>query len=191
MTNYLLPWIALTAQLPYETKDPFNTFMAFCMSIGSPAMITYSLMITLFNRGWIHTKFERLIKRTEESPVADRYPAYNDRVVALQYLLAEAQQVSLRATQTRFWLSSLVVSPQNQLWWTKLETRLHRSRRGFTYSLVAQILLVAFVWLLTIISSFLAALGNITTALQIAAATLWIWLVCIIFERSLERSDSE
>jgi hypothetical protein len=137
-------------------------------------------MITLLNRNWIQTKFWPLVRRAEKSTVDARYRGYSKRIQAALYLLLESQQVSLRVSQIDFWLSSLVVSPRNQEWWEKLKTRLKGSRRGFTPSLVAQMTLAAFSWLFTIISSFLAAVGNATTALQIAAATLWIWLVCSI-----------
>jgi hypothetical protein len=180
MTNYFLPWIALTAQLPFENASPKDAFIGFCLALGSPALITYSLMITLLNRNWIRTQFQPLIEAVEDPTVREKYGGFDKRIEAALYLLLEAQQVSLRASQVKFWLSSLIMSPRNQDWWEKLKGRLKGSRRGFTYSLVAQILLAAFVWLFTIISSLLAAIGNATTALQIAAATLWIWLVCNI-----------
>lgn len=175
MTNYYLPWLALAAQLPYENGSTWNTFMAFCLSLGSPALIAYSLMITLLNRIWVHDHFAGLIERAKK--VADRCKSYGERIEAVLYFLKEAQQAPLRATQVQFQLASLVVLPQNQHWWKSLAERLEHSRRGVTFSLVAQILLAAFVWLFTIISSFAAAFGDSTTALQIAAATLWIWLV--------------
>jgi hypothetical protein len=98
----------------------------------------------------------------------------------LLYLLAEAQQVPLRVTQVDHWLVSLVLAPENQNWWKNLTKRLEQSRRGISFSLVAQILLALFVWVLTIISSLLAATGKTTSALQIAAATLWVWLVRVL-----------
>lgn len=38
-TNYLLPWLALTAQLPFETGDDeiLPTVMSFCYAVGSPS----------------------------------------------------------------------------------------------------------------------------------------------------------
>jgi hypothetical protein len=177
MTNYLLPWIALTAQLPAENGTPFDVFMSFCLSLGSPALITYSLMITLLNRIWIHGKFGTLIDRTKLKKVQRRYPEFTERVECVLYFLSESQQAPLRVTQTKYWLSSLVVSPMNQDWWVGLRDRLQRSRRDYTSSLFAQIALAGAVWLFTIISAFYAAWGDVTVALQIAAATLWTWLV--------------
>ena len=184
MTNYFLPWIALAAQLPYENSSIRHTIMAFCLAVGSPALVTYSLMITILNRNWVQRQFKPLIKRTTKRPVTERYREYKERIEAALYLLAEGQQVPLRATQVHYWLASLVVLPQNQTWWLDLRDRVKRSRRGYSFSLVAQVLLATFVWIFTIFSSYLAAIGNATTALQIAAATLWIWLVRVSYASS-------
>jgi hypothetical protein len=178
MTNYFLPWLALAAQLPFESSGPWDTFIAFCLSLGSPALITYSLMITLLNRNWIQKPFTRLNDRAKHAKVRQRFPTYDKRVQAARYFLSESQQVPLRATQIQFQLASLIVLPKNGKWWKGLVHKLDRTRRGTTFSLIAQLLLVIGVWILTITSSLLAAIGNTTTALQIAASTLWIWLVC-------------
>jgi hypothetical protein len=134
-------------------------------------------MITMLNRIWIQRCFKDLIKATRQTKVANRYPDYGDRVRNALYFLTQAQQAPLRITQVEFWLASLIVSPKNHQWWVNVAEYLRRSRRGVTFSLVAQIALAAFVWLLTIVSSIFAAAGSSTAALQIAAATLWIWIV--------------
>jgi hypothetical protein len=38
-TNYLLPWLALTAQLPFETgeNEVLANVMSFCYAVGSPS----------------------------------------------------------------------------------------------------------------------------------------------------------
>jgi hypothetical protein len=177
MTNYLLPWIALTAQLPAENGTPWNTFISFCLSLGSPALLTYSLMITLLNRTWICTKFEPLIERASREGIQTKYRDYATRIEAALFFLSESQQAPLRITQTNYWLSSLVVSPRNQGWWEALKDRVKRSRRDYTASLVAQIALAGSVWVFTVASAFIAAWGNSTIALQISAATVWTWLV--------------
>ncbi|KAK5111673.1 hypothetical protein LTR62_004778 [Meristemomyces frigidus] len=180
MTNYYLPWLALTAQLPFENGDPKANFMSFCLAVGSPAMITYSLTITILNRFWVREKFAELQQKAAGPNVQDRYGGYAERIRAAQYLLQEAQQVPLRASQERGWLSSLVVVPENKDWWTRAEERIKSTRRGFTASLVAQMALAAIAYLFTVIASFMASLGDPTTALQIASGSLWIWLIPVI-----------
>src|SRR2546423_9304324 len=49
ISSWLLPWLALTAQLPFETKDIWGNVMAFFLAVGSPMLITYSLLITVLN----------------------------------------------------------------------------------------------------------------------------------------------
>jgi hypothetical protein len=177
MTNYFLPWLALTAQLPFETGSRFDNIMSFCLAVGSPAFVTYSLTITILNRLWVRRTFRELSDKAR--PLSKRYGVdmYESRIRAAQILLQEAQQVPLRGSQEKGWFSSLVVVPDNTKWWDHLEERLLNSRRGFTASLVAQMALAVTAYLFTVISSFDAELGDVATALQIASGSLWIWLV--------------
>lgn len=176
MTNYFLPWLTLTAQLPYETGDPWSNVMSFCLALGSPSLVTFSLTITILNRLWVRKQFDSLVKKAQRlNP--QRFPYFDRKVRSAQFLLQEAQQVPLRASQERGWLSSLIVIPGNADWWKSLEGRLKATRRGFTASLVAQMALAFTAYLFTVIASFLAYLGDPDTALQIASGSIWIWLV--------------
>lgn len=177
MTNFFLPWLTLCAQLPYETESAWHNFMSFCLAVGSPALITYSLTITILNRLWLRRSFGELRFKASMPAVHDKYNGYDERIRACQFLLEEGQQVPLRASQEKGWLSSLVVIPDNSSWWTGVEDRLKSTRRGVTYSLVAQLLFAAIAYLFTVIVSFETALGDPTTALQISSGSLWIWLV--------------
>lgn len=177
MTNYFLPWLALTAQLPFETGDLWSNTMSFCLAVGSPAFVTYSLTITILNRYWVRKRFNGLLTKARSLSIRQKYREYEDRIRAAQYLLQEAQQVPLRASQEKGWLSSLVVIPKNEIWWEHLEGRLRSTRRGVTASLVAQMLLASVTYLFTVITSLVASLGDQGAGLQIASGSLWIWLV--------------
>src|SRR5579864_429847 len=98
--------------------------MSFCLAVGSPALITYSLTLTILNRFWVRQRFNDLVRRCQGRTVSERYGGYEQRVRAAQYLLQEAQQVPLRASQERGWLSSLIVSAENQDWWLRLRRSL-------------------------------------------------------------------
>ncbi|KAK5699682.1 hypothetical protein LTR97_005811 [Elasticomyces elasticus] len=179
-TNYFLPWIALTAQLPYETGNPWSNMMSFCLAVGSPALITFSLTTTILNRFWVRTTFNELHTVAKGNTIGTRYSEVAGRVHAVQYLLQEAQQVPIRVSQAEGWLSSLVVCPDNTAWWKDLEGRLKSTRRGVTASLVAQMAVAGLAYLFTVISSFNASLGDPATALQIASGSMWIWLIPVI-----------
>ncbi|KAF2117030.1 hypothetical protein BDV96DRAFT_644465 [Lophiotrema nucula] len=180
-SNYLLPWLALTAQLPFECATPWDNLLSLCLSVGSPALITYSLTLTILNRYSLRTRWHALHQTAMSRAVHDKYSDFSVRVKAIQYLLQEAQQVPLRASQERGWLSSLIVSPKNQAWWRSLKRRLTRTRRGVTFSLVAQILAAAVAWLFTIASGFIESRGDRVVANQLSSGTLWVWLIPVIW----------
>ena len=110
----------------------------------------------------------------------DKYTDFITRVKAIQYLLQEAQQVPLRASQERGWLSSLIVGPKNQAWWRNVQRRLTRTRRGVTFSLVAQITAAAVAWLFTVSNGFIEGRGDRLVANQLGSGTLWLWLIPVI-----------
>ncbi|KAH7127145.1 hypothetical protein B0J11DRAFT_432600 [Dendryphion nanum] len=180
-TNFLLPWLALTAQLPYETSTPWDNLMSLCLSVGSPALITYSLVITILNRYSLRTRWFVLCQAALARAVHDKYSDFIERVRAMQFLLQEAQQVPLRASQEKGWLSSLIVSPKNQAWWRNVKRRLSRTRRGVTFSLVAQIMAAGTAWLFTVAGGFIQSRGDRVVANQLSSGTLWMWLIPVIW----------
>ena len=184
MTSYFLPWLTLTAQLPFQNSGPRATFMALCLAIGSPALITYSLALTILNRNWVVDEVERLLKRSRrvqlvnpEIPTAVGH--FRSRLRSFSTLAIEGQQVPLRASVIDHWLSSLIAHPgaPNTDWWTSVSQSINRGRRKPSFSLHAQISLAILVWAFTLITGISAATGSITTAIQIATSTLWVWLV--------------
>lgn len=109
--------------------------MSFCLAVGSPAMIAYSLTITILNRFWVRKTFGELQQKAQGPNVRDRYNEYSPRIRAAQYLLQEAQQVPLRASQERGWLSSLIVIPMNTRWWERLVMQL-KTQPGVKLALI-------------------------------------------------------
>ena len=147
------------------------------MAIGSPALITYSLSLTILNRYWVRRHFDRIYAKMGESGEEGSTRIPREQVQAIQYLLQEAQQVPIRITNMDK-LKDLVSNPENKDWWLGLRKNLSKTRRGVTFSLVAQMLLASVAYLLTIIGGFQASAGDPTTALEIAAGNLWVWMVC-------------
>ena len=142
------------------------------MAVGSPALATYSLTLTTLNRYWIRKRFKNL--RKSYRAVATYFQVTLD---AVEYHLAEGQQVPLRATQENGWLSSLIVSRSNKKWWKSMHNRLESTRRRPTPSLVARGSFAVIAWIFVIATAFVASLGSIPAALQISAGSLWVWMV--------------
>ena len=56
----LLPWLALMAQLPFATNDQQSDFLVLILALGSPALIAYSLVLTILNVRTINRMFREL-----------------------------------------------------------------------------------------------------------------------------------
>ena len=158
------------------------------MAVGSPALITYSLMLTIRNRAWVREEFADLRKHIRD--VQHMYSTFGKRLEAIQYVLEEAQQVPLRVSQEQGWFSSLTVAAQNEHWWENLEKKLKDTRRGGTLSLVFQMGVAILAWLFTIIAAFVSSLGDISTGLQISAGNIWVWMVSTLSQASSGRLTS-
>ena len=178
-TNWLLPWLALIAQLPFQTDGPFNDVMSMLLAVGSPALITYSLCITIFNRARISRKFAQLKNDAKNSYVKRLYYQLIERMEIACYVLQESQQAPMRAWEGNGWLSSLILLDSNQAWWESVHKHLTSTRRGVTTSLVAQVLFAVVAWLFTIIAAF-DSLGDTETGLSISCSGMWLWMIPVI-----------
>jgi hypothetical protein len=138
LTTWLLPWLALIAQLPFEAKGWMNLLSA-CLAVGSPALAAYSLALTAFNRGHISRKFQRL-KDLVENETHRQYRYMAERVEAAGFILQEVQQCPMRANQRTGELANLIVlnDPHRQYFWKIAAKDLKNTRRDFTYSFLAQ-----------------------------------------------------
>ncbi|KAK4139906.1 uncharacterized protein C8A04DRAFT_40311 [Dichotomopilus funicola] len=172
-TNYLLPWLALTAQLPYEAGDIVPNIMSFFMSLGSPMLLTFSLMMTILNSRWLNRKCKNFECLYSDGPFATR-------LRSVRIFVEASQQVPIRMSCQGGWLPSLILLETNARWWSRLSTHILATRREVTLSLVAQILVAVVAWVLTIVGSFGSSLGDHAEALVLASSSLWTWLVPVI-----------
>ena len=172
-TNYLLPWLALTAQLPYEAGDVIDNMMSFVIALGSPMLLTFSLMMTILNRRWLR-------KRVRSIRSGSNKKLLQDRLRDVERFLEAAQQVPLRLRPYPEWIASLLLLKHNDDWWSNFTGRLDATRRKPTLSLVAQMLVAVTAWILTIIGSFGSSLGDHAEGLALSSSTLWTWLVPLI-----------
>jgi len=172
-TNYLLPWLALTAQLPYEAGDVIDNTMSFVMALGSPMLLTFSLMMTILNRRWLRNRVRSIRSGSNGSLL-------RARLHHVKRFLEAAQQVPLRLRPYPEWIASLLLLDVNDDWWANFSSRLDATRRKPTLSLVAQMLVAVTAWILTIIGSFGSSLGDHAEGLALSSSSLWTWLVPLI-----------
>lgn len=60
VTSWVLPWLARTAQFPYDTKDTATNLRSLLLAFGCPMIATYSLSLTVLSSRWINIRFFRL-----------------------------------------------------------------------------------------------------------------------------------
>ena len=124
ISSWVLPWLALTAQLPYETKDGSTNLLSVLMAIGSPMLITYSLCLTILNSRWINMRFRALCDRNKE--VLGKQVKTME---AARIFLRESHHVPLGLSGSPSMIAQLVVSPENRAWWYSLRKEVLKSKR--------------------------------------------------------------
>lgn len=151
--------------------------MSALLAVGSPALITYSLTLTILNRSSAYRRCEKLRSSVFESQAKRKYEGLLEMIKEARYLMQETQQTPMRVCQDEGWLSSLVVLPDNFAWWKSVRVELQKARRGVTASLFAQVATAIIAWLMTVISTFVSNLGDTDAALQLSTGSVWLWMV--------------
>lgn len=114
--------------------------MSVLLNIGSPTLAAYSVTLNSLNTRWIHQLFSGI-----------SYPNAHSAVQVLIYL----QQSPLKITQNDHLLSSLIVLPENDKWWSDLLLFLD-VKHGYTWTAsgIASIGWVVVAFSLTLIDAF-------------------------------------
>ncbi|KAF7326757.1 hypothetical protein MVEN_02594700 [Mycena venus] len=177
LTTWLLPWLALIAQLPFEAEGSWMNFLSACLCIGSPALAAYSLSLTAFNRWYIALKFRHLQSPVKESDYMDK------RIKAARLILKEVQPSPMRANQRTGELGSLIALPGRRIdtFWKTAAKDLENTRRGFTQSFLAQFIMAFFAYLISFVAAVHDSLGSPDVGLQFASSTVWSWMFPVVF----------
>ncbi|KAK6977395.1 hypothetical protein R3P38DRAFT_2581868 [Favolaschia claudopus] len=177
LMTWLLPWLTLIAQLPFEAIGWRNLLSA-CTCLGSPALAVYSLAITASNRVYINNKFNTL---KNQLPV--KYGYLVKRLDSIALILKEAQQCPVRANQRHGELATLLLlnDSERDEFWKGAEKDLKNTRRDFTYSFAAQVFMAFITYLFSFIAAVHDSLGSPDVGLQFASSTVWSWMFTIVF----------
>lgn len=124
VTSWVLPWLALTAQFPYDTKDTATSLRSLLLAVGSPMIATYSLSLTVLSSRWINIQFFRL--RDQNRNVLGKQVK---AIEAARIFLRESHHVPIGISDARGTLAQLIVSPENRSWWRSLEDGVMESKR--------------------------------------------------------------
>ncbi|OJA16890.1 hypothetical protein AZE42_08508 [Rhizopogon vesiculosus] len=160
---WLLPYLALISQLPFGARHRVSNLMAAILTIGSPVLAGYSMILTLLNARWISRQFEDV-----------SFPNAEDAV----RILISLQQTPLRITKEDSLLSSLIVLHENDGWWSKTAEYLDYTHT-WSISSATSIAWVIIAYLLTVASSLADVSANINSNGQ-GTGSVWLWLIPIV-----------
>ncbi|OAX40780.1 hypothetical protein K503DRAFT_686817 [Rhizopogon vinicolor AM-OR11-026] len=161
--SWLLPYLALISQLPFGGRHRVSNLMSALLTVGSPVLAGYSMILTILNARWISCQFEDV-----------SFPNAEDAV----RILISLQQTPLRIAKEGSLLSSLIVLHENDDWWSKTAEDLNYTHT-WSISSVTSIAWVIIAYLLTVISSLADASANINSNGQ-GTGSVWLWLIPIV-----------
>jgi hypothetical protein len=163
-SSWLLPWLALISQLPFGAILPTDNLISVFLTVGSPALAAYSLAITALNGQWVALRFSRYRLLSSVPQVVQ--------------ILTGLQQAPLRVTNEHGLLASLIVLPENHVWFSELA---HWIKHEHTWSISAatSISWVLVAYLFTVVDSFADVTRSINSNGQ-AVGSIWLWLVPIV-----------
>ncbi|KAJ7488090.1 hypothetical protein FB451DRAFT_1226406 [Mycena latifolia] len=169
LSTWLLPFLALVCQLPFGANNRLDNIMSMLLNVGSPTLGAYSVVLTLLNTYWIRRRFSHI-----------SYPNAPNAVRILNGL----QQAALKISTENGLLASLIVLPENNLWWSDLIVWLDMNyAHTWSFANVASIGWVVVAFALTVIDVFAAVPSNPTPPLNsegLAVGFAWLWLLPIV-----------
>jgi len=129
------------------------------ITIGSPVLAGYSLFITILNSRWINRQFAQSVD----------YPNSRSAVS----ILVSLQQVPLKLHFDHTSFSSLVVLPENDIWWEYFSELVDYSHT-WSVSTATSLVWVIVAYIMTVINSSNAYdSGRVT-------GSMWLWLIPIV-----------
>ena len=161
---WLLPWLALVSQLPFGANDKLANLESMLLTVGSPTLAAYSLILTVLNSRWVTKRFKSY-----------RYPNVRNAV----RILSSLQQSPIRVVKEGGLLASLIVLSENDRWWTELYDRINYTHT-WSISAVASIAWVVTAYTFTIIDSLTVGITNYINSNGQGVGSLWLWLLPVV-----------
>ena len=177
-TAWLLPWLALISQLPFNGwNSKQDDVLSVLLAVGSPTLAGYSLALTALNADWLHD----CVKRITLSP--------EPGLEQIERVLNHFQTMRLKIRQER--LNEIMTAGGSTSWWENVERGLSYDPQG-AVSAATALGWVFFAYLFTVIDAFtsLQAVGD-TYGLGPGASpdgvsdgqgvgSIWLWLLPIV-----------
>lgn len=182
VSTWLIPWLALLAQLPFETRNTTTDLMSLLLMLGSPMLAVYSLCLAVLNASWIQDVFTREQKRWQQGSLR-RAPGDRMKAIrATREILIETQHIPIQIVKGRYNdFAQSIVRPENTEWWCNLLKEILKTKREKTASLHMQLAWVLVTYLLSIIQFFTTGADNNSIVLGLAVAALYVWMLPVVW----------
>ncbi|KAF8621770.1 hypothetical protein AX15_007507 [Amanita polypyramis BW_CC] len=165
-SSWLLPWLALISQLPYGAGDTLNNFLSVLLTIGSPTLAAYSLVLAVITNRWMIKRFRRSDHR--------------NTFLAAQ-ILSNLQHAPLHLSDDECVVPSLIVLEENDAWWMKLANGLDYSVPKWTFASVMSVIYVAIADIFTWVDTLGGPLYNVkVNASGQSMSSLWLCFLPIV-----------
>jgi hypothetical protein len=177
---WLLPWLALTAQLPFETRGPATNIMSLLMALGSPLLAGYSLALMVLNARWINGTFRRL--REQGRNLHPKRPEHYDALSVIRWILIEIQHVPIKFVHgLNYDFAQMIGRPENAATWKKFGKEIFKTKREKTLSLFTQLAWVIVAQVLSICQFFTTGADDDSVVLGLAVNALWAWMLPVVW----------
>ncbi|KAG8756949.1 hypothetical protein FRC14_002517 [Serendipita sp. 396] len=179
-TGYLLPFLALTAQLPFESDGTWHDFMSLLLTISCPQLATYSLSLSILNSRHVKRRLDELFSR---HPDARRQLVLDDLKERVFQTLRLSQQQPFEPDNLGAHEPGLDDAGKAELelrYWKVLQETLKVKSRSFTASLATQFTWALVAFSFTWMDAFGSEkIGTNVTAYGLATSICWSWLMSL------------
>lgn len=156
-TAWLLPFVAFTAQFPYQAATTWDNLMSAILTVGAPALAIFSLILSFLGPRWLQKKCAVAIDRMPASTQEERVRQLQMRNIFgdMGDVLCLAQQEPYENLEFQPLPKDIDAGLQSEVeWWGRLNAMVKRSKRGYTASFVHQILWVNIAFAFAVVDAF-------------------------------------
>jgi len=156
---WMLPWIALLSQLPFGAESKLDDFMSVILTLGSPVLAGYSIVLTALNESYVASRLSDI-----------SHPNIAHAISVLSGL----QQAPLQIVAAEGLLASL---PNNNEWW-EIAHSLNGHEHTWSITAFSGIAWVIVAYVLTIVDAFadISPSRTFIFADGLQVSFLWVWV---------------
>jgi len=165
---WMLPWLALLSQLPFGAESKLDDLVSVVLTVGSPVLTAYSLVLTALNESYITSRLSDISLPNVEHAVS---------------VLSGLQQAPLQILgEDQELLALLIALPENRKWWETVHSMIG-CEHTWSISAFAGIVWVLIAYILTVVDAF-SALSPTRTFVSSdgpGVSSLWAWVRAVVF----------